>query len=503
MAPAEPVSPPSARENSAGVSPGSEPPDAETRATRAKLRTAGLSVIAACVLVLVKLAAGLATGSLGLLAEAAHSGTDLVAALLTLFALRVATRPADEDHQYGHGKAEHLAALGESAFLALVSAFIGYQALHRLLGAGEHAVEATWWALAILGIVIVIDASRATVSFRAARRYDSPALASNGLHFASDLGGSTAVLIGLLFVGMGYPSADAIAALLVALLVIVAAVRLATTSAQVLMDRAPAEARAAIQRALADLDDSVQVRRVRTRHAAGHHFVDLVVGIPSDTGITQAHATADDIERTVRRTLPNTDVLVHVEPLESASDLRERAAAAAWSVPGVREIHNVRVMHVGDGHELSLHVKLPLDQTLEQAHDTVTRLERQIRAAVPEFAHVHTHIEPLGRTDWTTKASGDEVARDRELITEVVVRHTGAEPSDVRFRDSDRGRIALVTASLPGGQALEAAHRRAGLIEADVRDERPELADVIVHTEPSGGAATGDQPLPPTDPPTA
>ena len=474
------------------TSPTFQPATTQPDATRAKLRTAALSVVAACVLVLVKLFAGLATGSLGLLAEAAHSGTDLVAALLTLFALRVATRPADENHQYGHGKAEHLAALGESAFLALVSAFIGYQALHRLLGGGDHAVEAAWWALAILGVVIVIDASRAFVSFRAARRYDSPALASNGLHFASDLGGSTAVLIGLVFVGLGYPSADAIAALLVALLVVVAAVRLAVTSAQVLMDRAPVEARTAIQRALADLDDSVQVRRVRTRHAAGHHFVDLVVGIPPDTGITQAHATADDIERTVRRTLPNTDVLVHVEPLESASDLRERAAAAAWSVPEVREIHNVRVMLVGDAHELSLHVKLPLDQTLEQAHDTVSRLEQQIRDAVPEFSHVHTHIEPLGRAEPTINASGDEVARDRQLIDDVVVRHTGSKPSDVRFRDSERGRIALVTASLPGGQPLEAAHRRAGQIEADVRDERPELADVIVHTEPSEATAAGD-----------
>ncbi|MBA2644948.1 MAG: cation diffusion facilitator family transporter [Solirubrobacterales bacterium] len=464
-------------------------PDGEP-AGRGKLRTATLSVLAACVLVVIKLVAGLATGSLGLLAEAAHSGTDLVAALLTLFALRVAMRPADDEHQYGHGKAEHLAALGESAFLALVSAFIGYQALDRLLGSGTHEVIAAWWALAILGVVIAIDASRTIASFRAARRYDSPALASNGLHFASDLGGSAAVLLGLVFVGMGYPSADAIAALFVAVLVVVAAVRMATGSAQVLMDRAPLEARHAIDAALERLDDRVQVRRVRTRHAAGHHFVDLVVGIPADAGLTQAHATADEIEQTVREALPNTEVLVHVEPLESGADLRERAAAAAWSIPEVREIHNVRVMHVGDSHELSLHVKLPLDQTLGQAHETVSRLEAAICSAVPEFSTVHTHIEPLGRTDWTIKASGDEVAGDRALINEVVLRHTGQEPTSIRFRDSERGRIALVTASLPGGQPLEVAHRRAGLIEADVRDQRPELTDVIVHTEPTGPPAT-------------
>src|SRR3954452_17936359 len=155
-------------------------PDAT--AARARVRTALISVVAACFLVAVKLLAGLLTGSLGLLAEAAHSGTDLVAALLTLFALRVAVRPADREHQYGHGKAEHLAALGESAFLALVSAFIGYQALHRLVDPGAgHEVEAHWWAIALLVVVIGVDASRALISLRASRRYASAALAANAL----------------------------------------------------------------------------------------------------------------------------------------------------------------------------------------------------------------------------------------------------------------------------------------------------------------------------------
>jgi cation diffusion facilitator family transporter len=450
-----------------------------------RVRTARLSVFAAVFLVTVKLVTGLITGSLGLIAEAAHSGTDLVAALLTLYALRVAVRPADPEHNWGHGKAEHLAALAESAFLAMVSIFIGYQAVSRLTSGGGHGVEAHWWALVVLGVVIAVDASRTIVSLRASRRFQSPALAANALHFGSDLLGSLAVLIGLVFVRAGHPSADSIAALLVAVVVIVAATRLARDSVDVLMDRAPADARRVIEDALASVGDAVEVRRVRTRQAAGRNFVDVVVGIAPDTGIGQAHAAADGIEETVRRVLPNTDVMVHVEPMDAEGSLRERATAAALTVPEVREVHNVQVMHIGDTYELTLHVKVPPDQTLEQAHETVDRVERAICTAVPELKRVYTHIEPLAETDWTLKPPRDEVAADRGAIEDVVRRYTGAAPQEIRFRDSERGRIAFITVNLPGEQPLRAAHRRAGLIEEAIRERCPDLADVVVHTEPS------------------
>src|SRR3954447_16193792 len=217
---------------------------------RGQQRAALVSVGAAAALIALKLVTGLVTGSLGLIAEAAHSGTDLVAALLTLFAIRVAIRPADREHHYGHGKAEHLAALAESSFLMLVSAFLAYQAIHRLVESGTHHVDAKWWAFVVIAIVIAVDASRAVISLRASRRYHSPALASNALHFASDLAGSVAVLIGLAFVAAGKPAGDAVAALIVAVIVMTAAARLAKVSADVLMDRASAEAEAAVTRAL-------------------------------------------------------------------------------------------------------------------------------------------------------------------------------------------------------------------------------------------------------------
>jgi cation diffusion facilitator family transporter len=462
----------------------------ETASARARQRTATISVVAAVFLVAIKLATGLATGSLAFLAEAVHSGTDLVAALLTFFAVRVALRPPDREHHYGHGKAEHLAALGESAFLLLVSLFIAFESARRLIEGGSgHDVDVTWWALTVLGLVIVVDAARALTSFRTSRRYGSAALAANALHFTSDLAGSVAVLVGLLLVRSGEPSADAAAALFVAVLVVLAALRLAKKSIDVLMDRTVADADDRIRAALAQADEKVELRRVRVRQAGGRHFVDLVVGVPMDTGVTQAHTVADHIEEVIERALGGADVVVHMEPTEAEGGIRERATAAAGAIPEVREVHNVRVMRLPEGYELSLHVKLPRDLSLDDAHGAVERLEERVRAEVPELRIVHTHIEPLARTDWASAPTSDDTAVERAAIESAVKRYTGSAPLSVTFRDGEQGRVALVTVSLPGDQPLPSAHQHAGAIEEAVRERCPSLADVIVHTEPLGAEA--------------
>jgi len=182
-------------------------------------------------------------------------------------------------------------------------------------------------------------------------------------------------------------------------------------------------------------------------------------------------------------------VVVHVEPVESEGDIRERATAAAASVPEVREVHNVRVMRVPEGHELSLHVKLSRDLSLDEAHDVVERLEQEIRAEVPELRMVHTHIEPLSPSPCARAPTRDDTATEREAIESAVRRFTGSAPLAVTFRDGEQGRVALVTVSLPGEQPLPSAHRNAGEIEEAVRERCPDLADVIVHTEPLGAEA--------------
>ena len=441
-------------------------------------RAALTSVVAAAVLIALKLSVGLATQSLGLVSEAIHSGTDLVAALLTFFAVGVSGRPADVTHQYGHGKAEHLTALAEAAFLSAASVLIAVRAVERLAGSSPPRVHATWYALVVVVVVIAVDVSRLSVSWRASRRYRSAALASNAIHFGGDLVGSWAVLVGLLLARGGYPNGDSIAALFVAVLVLAAAARLIKANVDVLMDRAPAAAEMAARAAIARLGPAVQLRRLRMRQAGGRQFADVVIGVPSITVVGQGHAAADAVEEALEAALPGSDVVVHVEPVEDVA-LRDRAHAAALAVPGVREIHNLALVVVGGRMELSLHLKLPGDTSLEDAHEVAEQVEQAIRRAIPEVDAVQTHLEPLSEP-----LAAREEAVDAGTVERIVLQVTGLPPREVRFLRTDEGLVALLTLGLDPQASLADAHARASEIEERIRLAQPEIADVIVHTEP-------------------
>ena len=333
----------------------------------------------------------------------------------------------------------------------------------------------------MIAVVIVIDLSRATVSLRSARRYSSPALLANGLHFAGDLGGSLAVLVGLLLVRAGYAEADSWAALFVALLVLVAAGRIMRQNVDVLMDRAPAGAEEAARRAISALVPPVDLRRIRLREVAGRHFADVVIGVQPGAAVAQGHAVADAVEEAVEGVLPGSDVVVHVEP-RPAEDavLRERALAAALRVPRVREIHNVTVLRLGGRTQVSLHLKLPGDLSLDEAHEIANRVEAAIGDALPDVDAVQTHLEPLAETTRVRATAVPEEEELGRLVREV----TGSEPRELRLLVTDEGPVLFLTLHIAPETPLAQAHARASEVEGRIREARPEIADVIVHTEP-------------------
>jgi len=442
-------------------------------------RTALVSVGAACLLVAIKLVAGLASSSLGLLAEAAHSGTDLAAALLTFFAVSVAVRPADRGHPYGHAKAQNLAALGEAGFLILVSVGIAVTAVLRLAGVVDFEVEPTWWTFAAIGLVLAIDASRTIVSLRGARLHRSDALLANALHFGSDFAGTIAVLAGLVAAALGFPAGDSIAALFVSGLVVAAAVRLGSRNVDVLMDRSPEEDARIARLAIARLDPPVELRRLRLRRAGGEHFADVVIGVAPGAAIGQGHAAADRVEQALHDALPGIDVVVHVEPRGGDGGIRERSLAAALTVSHVREIHNLTVLDVDGTIEVSLHLKLPGDLALDSAHDIAEQVEGAILAQVPEVRSVRTHLEPLKET-----TAAEEIDIDTAAVEAAVRAETGVEPRELRFVRTDDGIVAFLTLGLSSADSLADAHGRATAIEERVRSAVPAIADVVVHTEP-------------------
>jgi len=248
------------------------------------------------------------------------------------------------------------------------------------------------------------------------------------------------------------------------------------------MDRAPADAEAAALRAIRAMKPEVELRRLRMRQAGGRQFADVVIGVPPGAAVGQGHAAADAVEAAVERALPNADVVVHVEPIEDA-DVRERALAAAGAVPRIREVHNLTLVDVEGRTELSLHVKLPGELSLEEAHDIAEQLESSICAAVPEISGVQTHLEPLAETRGARETRESD-ADDDAVVRRIVRKATGSEPRELRFLRTDDGLVAFLTLGLDGASPLAEAHARASEIEEAIRRERPDIADVIVHTEP-------------------
>ena len=447
-------------------------------------RTALVSVIAAAGLIAAKLTVGLSTGSLGLISDAAHSGSDLVAALLTFFVLGVAIRPADRSHPWGHGKAEHLAALAEAAVLIGASIFISVEAIRRLSASEHPEVDATWYAFALLGGVMLVDASRASISYRAAKTYSSPALAASALHFASDFVGSGAVLVGLLAVRAGAPGGDSVAALLVAALVLLAATRLVRQNVDALMDRSPRSAEEAARAAIAGLGGPSQLQRLRVREAGGRYFADVTIGVAPGSSVAESHDVADQVEHALQDVLPAADVVVHVEPALSGLELHEQVTGAALGVASVEGVHNVSILNVEGAIEISLHIRLPGEMLLERAHATASAVERAVRERVPHASRVRTHLEPQQAVAAGEQARLDAHEGEIEAVEAAVRAIVGSEPRERRVVSTDRGLVVFATLALGSSTSLADAHEQATLVEAEIRRSVENVADVVVHTEP-------------------
>jgi cation diffusion facilitator family transporter len=446
-------------------------------------RTTLVSIAAASLLVVLKLGTGLATGSLGLISSGVESSGDVVAAILTFFAVRLGRRPADPEHPYGHRRAENLGALGEAALLLAGGLIVSVEAVRHLIDAGSPP-DTRWYVFAVIALALAVDMSRTVISARTARRYGSAALRANAFHFAGDLAGSLAVLVGLALVRAGLAQADSIAALVVAAIVLASAVRLIEENANVLMDRTPAEAMESAERAIAGLGPDVELQRLRLRESAGRYFADVVVAVAPGEAVVEGHRAASLVEAAVEGALPGCDVVVHVEPRRSGLELRDHILSIALAEPLVRETHDVTIFEQDGSLSVSLHLKFPAELDLQTASAVAERVEQAIRSR-PGVANVQTHLEPLERTlvgatvdDGTDRRATDEIQR-------VVRERTGTEARSVRLLSAEVGLIVFLTIAVDRDASLVDAHRLAGELEDELRREVPDIADVVVHTEPS------------------
>jgi cation diffusion facilitator family transporter len=454
-------------------------------------RAAVISLAAAIFLVAIKLVVGLATGSLGVVAEAVHSAADSFAALLTLYAVTVAERPADRTHQYGHGKAQNLGALAETLLLVGAAVWIAVTAIGRFDGhsAGPHSVGV---GIALMLFVLAVDASRATVARRTARAEHSAALYANSWHFATDFAGSLAVLVGLVLAALGYPDGDAIAALVVAAIVLIVAVTLAVRNVESLMDFAPRGLDQRIIDAALSVPGVEEVRSVRVRESGGEVFADVVIGVPRLRGLERSHETTDAVEQAiehaVEQTSGRTSVTVHVEPTDRGERDAERVAAAALRVPGVMEVHNIAVLADGVRREVTMHARVAEEDTLGGVEETITRLRAEISHDL-SAGDVHIHLEPFA-------PEAQEAKEVTAIESELAARATRAAelaasaPCLVELWRQDRRLVAVCALEADPTLTVRAAHVLAGHVEDAVREAVPILADVIVEVSARASVKT-------------
>ncbi len=283
-----------------------------------KSRVAFYSVLAAILLTTFKIVVGVATNSLGILSEALHSGLDLVAAVITLFAVKAADKPADKDHNYGHGKVENLSALAETLLLFITCFWIIYEAVNRLVS-GKTDIQVTFWSFLVVIVSIIIDFTRSRSLAKAAKKHNSQALEADALHFSTDIWTSAVVLIGLIFASFGFYFADPIAALVVALIVIYVSFKLGKKAIDALLDRSPEESVAKIEAVLEAAKGITRYHDLRVRTMGAETLVEMNIHVTPGITIEEAHRISHDVEHEILNVIERCEVHIHIEPEDSNS----------------------------------------------------------------------------------------------------------------------------------------------------------------------------------------
>jgi len=454
------------------------------------------SLFAAVFLTSIKLVVGLSTNSLGILSEAMHSGLDLLAAGVTYFAVSYSSLPADNRHPYGHGKMENLSALIETLLLLVTCIFIVREGILRLFYHPE-AVEVTWWSFGVMAVSIGVDLTRSRMLKRMAIKHNSQALEADALHFSTDVWSSAVVILGLgcvagarMFLAPGsfwrglLERADAVAALGVCAIVVWVSIQLGRRAVDALLDGGSEDTTDAIRAAVESLPGVRGISHVRARFSGPSAFVDLTVDIPRQTSFEQAHAIGAKAEEAVRGVTPGADVVVHLEPVAGDDrDLFEsvRGAAARHAL----SVHGLQAHQTRSGLHLEMHVEVPDDLSLAEAHRMVTALEDDLKAQHKQPLSVASHIEPVGEAALVRNSTPDQSRTVREAVRTLV----GAvgDVSDchgVVVHLVDGKYSVCFHCRMDPSASIGQAHAMSVQLEGMVREAIPDVGRVVIHVEP-------------------
>jgi len=504
------------------------------KAFREKQTIAIVSVLASAGLAVTKLVIGYSTNSLGILSEAMHSGLDVIAALMTLYAIRIVIRPPDVRYTYGYAKVESLSSLIEIILLFTVAGWIFYEGLERILYKNIEP-EITIFSFAVMGISIVVDLWRSRVLYRAARRYGSQAMEADALHFKADMFSSSIVIVGLILVSVFHiPNADAFAAVIIAALIIYTSLGLGRRTIDVLLDKAPKGMNHFVLESISGLDGVDKAHDIRIRNMGSKMSVDLHIEVPRTSTHDKAHRIATNVENRIREVMPNCDVLVHVDAIETSTEtLTDRIRLIAAETDGIKNIHSLYLskiveprlekrssdktskkktkdhktessddslthhhLHAFNANENSYHLHLYLDLQvdrnldLKSAHDITESFEHRIKTEIPQVKDITTHIETEITDDAALigvekKASDSYTEKIRKLSLQVNGVIDCKDIGIVKVNNEQHVTLTIIIKAIKGEDvtSIEDAHKISTAVQEIIIKETG-ASRVVVHTEP-------------------
>jgi divalent metal cation (Fe/Co/Zn/Cd) transporter len=473
-----------------------------------------ISVIATVFLVSFKFVVGWLSNSLGILSDALHSGLDLVAAAITFLAVRVSVRPADVDHQFGHGKFENLGALIETILLFVACAIIIWESLNRLLWT-KATVEVSVWAFLVMAVSIVINVTLSRILSRTARKYNSPALEVQALNFYADLFSSAVVLGGLALVWISENTgltpllpqlqyiapefyllytnfnsnilyyADSVAALVVACIIIFVSYRMGRRAADALLDRAPKGISDRVKKVVSETEGVQECTLVRVRPSGPRYWVAVNVSINEADSLKTAHDIALNVEDRIKGILPTAEVVVHTDPAEMKREpitLRVRDIAAINEL----KVHDVHVHEVEKKEYIDLHLEAPPRLSLKRTHQLADSLEKEIKKRIPKVEEVNIHLEPAEKPRIEYKDITDESKEMKKEIQKVVADMIGdGKCHEIRIREIKDKFYVYIHLTLDKEMTLRKAHDVTSRMEAKIKKRIPKIAEINIHAEPS------------------
>lgn len=462
-----------------------------------KEKVAFFSVIAAIGLVVTKIVVAIWTNSLGILSEALHSSIDLIAAFVTLGAVRMAERPADADHHYGHEKVESLSSLFETALMFVTCGWIVYEAIDRLISPVD--VDVTYVAIGVMVLSIMVDFTRSRALHKMAKRYKSQALEADAIHFSTDLISSIVVILGIIVtmaatsgvIPIEFRVFDSISALGVAAITAIIGYRLWKRSIHTLMDGAPEGISELVANEAMRIKEIRGVGQVRVRETGPKVYIDCTVFIDKVVPLEQAHRVIDDFTNRIRKRVDNAVIMVNAEPFcVEPTDLVDRIRAEAADFDEIKTVHNINVSEfdndTGEDMEVDFHLELDGDLSLDKAHAIATRLENRIKTLDQRITLVTSHIEPADCHSCGTKS----VRLGEEGIAHSIKQLVGTFPEieDVTRISVQKkeGNIRVgMCCSFDRSHSVKQAHDVAEKLEGVIRAKHPEVEVVSIHMEPS------------------